>query len=81
MKKRKLLKKINYYERHKKSILKIFETYENHLICTGGMKRIITLSKQINKFIRSISQLPLLYSFICILNLFKTIPTIKMKYQ
>jgi hypothetical protein len=45
--------------------------YENHLICTGGMERTIALSKQINKFILSISQLPLLYLFICIFNLFK----------
>jgi hypothetical protein len=47
----------------------------------GGMERTIALSRQINKFVLSISQLPLLYLFICILNLFKTVPAIKSKYQ
>jgi len=37
--------------------------YENHLIYMGGMKRTITLSKQINRFILSILQLPL---YICL---------------
>jgi hypothetical protein len=74
-------KKINL--KFKKNILiwHIFEMYENRLICTGDMKRTITLSKQINKFIPSISQLSLWYLFICILNIFKIITTIKIKYQ
>ena len=54
--------------------------YENHLICTGGMKRTITLSKQINGFILPILQLPLLYLFICILSSLKITPIIKIKY-
>ena len=41
----------------------IFQMYDRHLMCTDGVKRTITLSKQINKFILAISQLSLLYLF------------------